>query len=118
MCGSDGTYRYLGKLIDDTLNEASQRGSELQSNSGSGIEQEVKTLYARGEIDSGTYHRLIEMAQNGQLGWEDLNRVERKSPPGAIQAQGARRKRDADIVGQLNKLYSRRKQLEDSRQDT
>lgn len=118
MCGDDGTYRYLGKLIDHSLNEASQRGSELQRNPGSGLEQEVKTLYARGEIDSGTYHRLMEMAQNGQLSWDDLNRVERKSPPVAIQAQGARRKRDAEIVGLLNKLYSRRKQLEDSRQET
>ncbi len=118
MCGGHGTYRYLGKFIDEALNEASHRGSELQSNSGSGIEQEVKTLYARGEIDSDTYHRLIEMAQNGQLVWDDLNRVERKSPPSAIHVQGAPRKRDAEIVGQLNKLYSRRKQLEDSRQET
>jgi DNA repair ATPase RecN len=100
------------------MNEASHRGSELPSKSGTGIEQELKTLYARGEIDSGTYHRLMEMAQNGQLGWDDLNRVERKSLPSATQEQRAPRKRDAEIVGHLNKLYSHRKQLQKSRQET
>jgi DNA repair ATPase RecN len=78
----------------------------------------VKILYARGEIDSGTYHRLMEMAQNRQLGWDDLNRVEKKSLSSAIQEQRAPHKRDAEIVGQLNKLYSHRKQLEQSRQET
>jgi prefoldin subunit 5 len=105
-------------LIDETLNEVSYRGSELPSKSGTGIEQEVKILYARGEIDSGTYHRLMEMAQNGQLGWDDLNRVERKSLASATQEQPSPRKRDAEIVGHLNKLYSHRKQLEKSRQET
>ena len=118
MCGGHGAYRNLGNLLDATLNEISYRGGELRSNSGAGIEQEVKILYARGEIDSGAYHRLLEMAQNGQLSWDDLNRVEKKSLSSVIQEQPAPRKRDAEIVGHLNKLYSHRKQLEQSRQET
>jgi hypothetical protein len=78
----------------------------------------VKTLYARGEIDSGAYHRLMEMAQNGQLGWDDLNRVEKKSISSGTQEGRVPPKRDAEIVGHLNKLYSHRKQLKQSRQET
>lgn len=118
MCGGHGTYRSLGILLDGTLNGSSYRGGETRSNSGTGIEQEVRIRYARGEINSGAYHRLMEMAQNGQLGWDDLNRVENKSLSPATLEQRAPRKRDAQLVSQLNKLYSHRNQLEKSRQES
>jgi chromosome segregation ATPase len=120
MCGGHGTYRILGNLIDDTRYEDSRyigRG-EYRRDLRAEIEQEVKLTYARGEIDSGTYHRLIDMAQSGQLSWDDLNRIERT--PGAAGAQEQRTppKRDAEIVSSLNQLYTHRKQLENARRET
>jgi prefoldin subunit 5 len=120
MCGGHGTYRILGNLIDDTLYERSRdvdRG-EYGRDSRTEVEQDVKLMYARGEIDSGTYHRLIDMAQSGLLNWEDLRQIGKTSQVAIIQEGRAPRKRDPDIVNGLNQLYSRRKQLENARQDT
>ena len=119
MCGGRRTHSNLGRLFDETLNEILyNRAVESRRSSGARIEQEVKIRYARGEIDSATYYRLMDMAQNGQLGWDDLDRIENKSLPLTIQEQRAPRQRDAEIVSHLNKLYSHRKQLEQSRQET
>lgn len=120
MCGGHGTYRILGNLIDDTLNERShyiERG-ERRRDPQAEIEQEVKLMYARGEIDSGTYYRLQDMAQSGQLSWSDLNQVERSAGITGTGEKRAPRKRDAEIVSSLNQLYTHRKQLESARQDT
>ena len=120
MCGGHGTYRILGNLIDDTLYERSRdvdRG-EYGRDSRAEVEQDVKLMYARGEIDSGTYHRLIDMAQSGHLNWEDLRQIGKTSQVAIIQERRDPRKRDPDMVNDLNQLYSRRKQLENARQDT
>jgi len=120
MCGGHGTYRILGNLIDDTLYERSRdvdRG-EYGRDSRAEVEQDVKLMYARGEIDSGTYHRLIDMAQSGHLNWEDLRQIGKTSQVAIIQERRAPRKRDPDMVNGLNQLYSRRKQLENAHQDT
>lgn len=119
MCGSLRTYQNLGSLYTRTVDETSYRRDELRVSPGvgTGIDQEVKLRYSRGEIDSATYHRLMEIAQRRQLGWDDLNQVEKKFAPPAVR-QPVPHKRDAEIVGQLNKLYSHRKQLEKSRLET
>jgi chromosome segregation ATPase len=120
MCGGHGTYRILGSLIDDTLYERSHNGGQgdYRRDSRGEIEQEVKLMYARGEVDSGTYHRLIDLAQSGQLSWDDLNRIGKKPQVAVDQEQQAPRKRDAEIVGSLNQLYTHRKQLENARLET
>ena len=120
MCGGHGTYRIFGTLIDDTLNERShsiERGQRRRDPQAE-IEQEVKLMYARGEIDSGAYYRLQDMAQSGQLSWSDLNRVEKNTRAADIQEKRTSRKRDAEIVSSLNQLYTHRKQLESARQNT
>ena len=120
MCGGHGTYRILGNLIDDTLNERSryiERG-ERRRDPQAEVEQEVKLMYARGEIDSGAYYRLQDMAQSGQLSWSDLNRIEKNTRAADVREKRAPRKRDAEIVSSLNQLYTHRKQLESARQDT
>lgn len=120
MCGGHGTYRILGNLIDDTLYERSRyvEQGEYRRDSRAEVEQEVKLMYARGEIDSGTYHRLIDMAQSGQLNGEDLRRIDKTPQTGTIQEGRTPRKRDTEIVNGLNQLYARRKQLENARRDT
>ena len=120
MCGGHGTYRILGNLIDDTLYERNRymdRG-DYRRHPREEVEQEVKLMYARGEIDSGTYHRLIDMAQSGQLNWEDLRQIDKIPQTATTQERGAPRKRDTEIVNGLNQLYSRRKQLENARRET
>lgn len=118
MCGGNGNYRDLGSLIGGTLNELTYQEGELRRNSVNGIEQELKIRYARGEIDSGTFSRLLEMAKNGHLGWDDLNQVEKNLPSSRDPTRRVPRERDTEIVGQLNKLYSHRKELEKSHQET
>lgn len=120
MCGGHGTYRFLGNLIDDRLSEHSRYMGrpEYRPDSRTEIEQEVRLLYARGEIDSGTYHRLIDMAQSGQISWDDLNRIEKTAGGTGVQELRTPRKRDAEIVSSLNQLYGHRKQLENARQET
>lgn len=120
MCGGHGTYRFLGNLIDDTLYEHSRypERPEPRRDSRREIEQEVRLLYARGEIDSGTYHRLIDMAQSEQLSRSDLDRIAKTPGAAGVQGQRTPRKRDAEIVNSLNQLYTHRKQLENARQET
>jgi len=61
----------------------------------------------------------MEMAESGQLGWDDLARVRSE---GALQARpepkAPRRERDPEIVSSLNRLYTHRTRLEDARAET
>ena len=120
MCGGHGTYRILGNLIDDTHYGHSHYWDkeEYRRDSGAEIEQKVKLMYARGEIDSGTYHRLIDMAQSGQLSWNDIKRIGRAPGAADVQEQRTPPKRDLEIVNSLNQLYTHRKQLENARRET
>lgn len=119
MCGGHGAYRFLGSLMDEPLYEHSYYigRPEYRRDSREEIEQEVKLMYARGEIDSGTYHRLIVMAQSGQLSWSDLDQIGKNSHPAAVQEQRTPPKRDAEIVNSLNQLYTHRKQLNDAHKE-
>lgn len=118
-----GFHHLLEGLIEEVAYETSRpysgdnynRESEF-SRSANDVEQEVKLMYARGEITSGTYYRLQEMAQSGQLSWGDLARIRDEgalvAPPAA---KASPRKRDADIVRSLNRLYQHRSRLEAAR---
>ena len=120
MCGGHGAFRIIGKLVDETLDEQSQLLSQdvRKKDTSSDIEQEVKIMYASGEIDSGTYHRLIEMARKRQLNWDDLEQIQRRVQTTNLASQVPTQKRDAEIVSNLNQLYSHRKRLEAARQET
>lgn len=120
MCGGHGAYRIVGRLIDETLNEQSHLldPSVHKKDTSLDIEQEVKIMYASGEIDSGSYHRLIEMARKRQLNWDDLEQIKRRTQTRNLVSQTPARKRDAEIVSDLNQLYSHRKRLEAARQET
>jgi hypothetical protein len=77
VCGGHGSYRVIGHLIDEALDEHTDlldRRTGPRDRRGD-IEQEVKVMYARGDINANTYYRLLDMAQNGQLSWDDLARV-------------------------------------------
>ena len=120
MCGGHGAYRFLGNLMDDTFYEHSRYMDRPahKLDSLAEIEREVKLMYARGEIDSGTYHRLIDMAQGGQLNWSDLDQIGKNSHPRVVREQRTPTKRNTEIVNSLNQLYTHRKQLEETRQET
>ena len=120
MCGGHRANRIFVNLVDDSTGKYSRYvgRSDYRRDSQGEIEQEVKLMYARGEIESSTYHRLIELAQSGQLSWDDLNQIEKKPQVAVDQERWTVRKRDAEIVGSLNQLYTRRKQLENARQET
>ena len=42
------------------------------------VKHELKAMYARGEIDEQTYHRLKHLAKEGELGWDDVRRLRRE----------------------------------------
>lgn len=120
MHGFHRTYRILGNLIEETLSEHSRYmdRAETPRNPIEEIEQEVKLMYARGDIDSKKYYRLIDMAQSGQLGWNDLSRIQKDTPVTTLPDAKPARKRNVEIVNSLNQLHSHRKQLESARQET
>jgi len=42
------------------------------------LKHDLKAMYARGEIDRQTYHRLKHMAKDGELGQDDVRRLQRE----------------------------------------
>ncbi len=128
MCGHHEPYHILQQTIDEVLQEGRRRRSNYDHRSPdlqADIAQEVKLMYARGEIEPDTYHRLIDMARRGQLKWDDLEHVRWKARSTATGSQPARprkteprRERDTAIVSSLNRLYTHRSRLEQARTET
>ena len=75
-------------------------------------------MYARDDITSGAYHRLPEMDRSGELSWDDLRQLSKSGVSAPVGTKPATRERDADIVRSLNKLYTHRSALEQSRKET
>lgn len=118
-----GAYRILERLLDEALNERGRQRDSYNDDLGhdprAEIEQEVKLMYARGDISAQTYHRLLAMAQSGELAWNDLEPVRTKGGAKTSSISKApQRERDPDIVLSLNQLYSHRKRLEEARAET
>ncbi len=126
MCG--GTHHIAGALIGAAVNESRHsshshsHGHRHETSSAPAqpsITQEIKLMYARGDIDSATYHRLLEMARSGELTWDDLRELSARGGATATSPTApSAKERDADIVRSLNKLYAHRTALEQSRKDT
>ncbi len=109
--------------MDGSLNGGLERqgyGYERPRDRRTEIEQKVKLMYARGEINSDTYHRLMEMAGSGQLDESDLARIRSEAGGGSQPGREVvpQTKRDTAIVSSLNRLYTHRTQLEKSRTET
>lgn len=120
-----GIVRIIERLMDEALDERRRQRAYYGRPEAprADIETEVKVLYARGELDVETYHRLIELAQNGQLDWEDLARFQaspRNAATGPTRAETTAfpRKRSSEIVRKLNQLYTQRTRLEAARAET
>lgn len=128
MCGYHGPYHILEQMIDEVLQEGRRRRSDYDHRSPdlqADIAQEVKRMYARGDIDADTYHHLIDVARHGHLNWNDLEHVQWKARSTGTGPQPAqprkvepRRQRDAAIVSSLNRLYTHRSRLEQARTET
>ena len=128
MCG--GTHHIAGALIGAAINESRHsnsghshssghnHGQESTTQSEPSITQEIKLMYARGDIDSAAYHRLLEMARSGELTWNDLRELSARGASVIPQAAtAAPKERDADIVRSLNKLYTHRSAIEQSHKE-
>ncbi len=127
MCG--GAHHIAGALIGAAVNESRHSRHSHSHGSSHGrdqvnaapqpsITQEIKLMYARGDIDSASYHRLLEMARSGELTWDDLRELSARGASAAPQAAAVTPKeRDADIVRSLNKLYAHRSAIEKSRKE-
>jgi len=125
MCG--GTHHIAGALIGAAINESRHTTGHSHSHGSShetaaptqpSITQEIKLMYARGDIDSAAYHRLLEMARSGELTWDDLGELSARGMAVAAEtAAVAPSERDADIVRSLNKLYTHRSAIEQSRNE-
>ncbi len=122
-----GIHHLLDGLIVDTTRQNSSGCGGNQPHTTPApppsIEQEVKLMYARGDIAASTYYRLLEMAQNGQLSWDDLTRVrsgEAVTTPAATTTAVTPppRQRNNDIVRSLNRLYEHRSKLEAARAES
>jgi len=129
MCGSS-RHVLTGALIGAAINESrhSNHGRSHSSGHNHGqafttppepsITQEIKLMYARGDIDSASYHRLLEMARSGELTWDDLSELSaRGAAATAARPAPQPKERDADIVRSLNKLYAHRSAIEKSRKE-
>jgi predicted ribosome quality control (RQC) complex YloA/Tae2 family protein len=114
-------YRIFDRVVDEALDDRYRRREyyERPRDPRTDIEQEVKLMYARGEINSNSYHRLLEMAQSGQLGWDDLARVRsEKAPQVQSTPPTPQRERHPQMVRSLNRLYAHRSRLDEARAET
>lgn len=112
-----GMYRILEGLINEAVEDSRTRSRYDEDGpppSKATIDQEVKLMYARGEISSETYHRLLEMARSNQLSWDDLAQVYSDNHLITRPASDSHTERDRspEIVTSLNKLYRHRSRLE------
>lgn len=117
-----GAYRILERLLDEALDERRRQFDpydDHRRDPRAEIGQEVKLMYARGDITAETYHRLLALTQGGELTWGELERIGNES--GAKMSsisKGPQRERDPDIVRSLNQLYAHRTRLEEARTET
>lgn len=121
-CCGRGPSRVIGHLLDDVWGDGRwQRGADERWVDPRGeVEQRVKMMYARGEITTDTYRRLMEMAERGQLNEQDMARLqgETQTPAGPERETPPKPQRDPAIVSSLNRLYGRRTRLESARSET
>lgn len=116
-----GPYRILERLVDEVLDERrhQRRQADVPWNPQRELEQEVKLLYARGDIGEESYRRLLRMARSGELSWDDLEQMRREQAPLSQEAPvDDTRRRDAEIVRALNRLYSHRTRLDEQQVET
>jgi predicted nucleic acid-binding Zn-ribbon protein len=106
----------IGHLLDEAVDERADPAGRRDRQED--IEQEVKVMYARGDINASTYYRLLEMAQNKQLSWDALARVRQGAQVEEPAPKTAPHRRNVEIVNSLNQLDARRTQLDQARQET
>lgn len=114
MCGPNRT---ISGWIDEALGERRYEPyrPEHLSNPRGDVEQEVKVMYARGDIDAETFQRLRTLARSGELSRSDLARVRREvGPPPRREESTPPRQRDVATVSSLDRLYAHRSRLERS----
>lgn len=74
MCGDHGVGHLVGRLDDrqPRAEHGHSGGGAYGANLHADVEQEVRLMYAWGDIEADVFHRLMEMVQAGQLTLGDL----------------------------------------------
>jgi len=103
MCGGHGVHSLVRQLSRESVSQHKPPSAEIQ--------REIKLLYAKGEIDGGEFHRLLERADRGVIARGDLSRREQAARANAIDANPATNHEIATLEIQIAHL---RKQAEDA----
>jgi hypothetical protein len=96
MCGGHGLWGWLQPGEHDHHDGYDRHisGSHV-GGAPNDVGREVKTLYARGEINRETFQRLMDMAQDDYLTHEDVGRI-RRAVDGRRAAPDAGLHRESD----------------------
>lgn len=100
MCGGHGLFQLLTAASIPSVSVPEQD-----------FRQQVKLLYARGEIDTAAFHRFMEMAEGGYLQAEDLPGLlvhsSSGTQPNASHASLSKSERQAsDLEMQISRLMA------------
>ncbi len=113
MCGGHGIHHILGLVASDiTQAQDAQYHLETRSNSSTITEQQVKLMYARGEIGAEAFRRLLDMAQAGNLRADELTAFQSQSANARAGLHDDRRQQRGSSSAHLRQLQQRRHELE------
>lgn len=73
-------YRHHG-LLQAIISLFDRQIPQTRPFSDSSVEQEIKRMYARGDLDRQCYWRLLELAQTGSVHMEDLPTIAKRLQP-------------------------------------
>jgi len=116
MCGGHGLHHLLGLMDTEIAQSATQRP---QTGGGSfDMENEVKLLYARGEIGPEAFKRLHSLAQSHELSVSDLHPFQRRaSQDPRVQATSTKAVDESALIFSRQR-QTQRESLEAARAET
>jgi hypothetical protein len=109
MCGGHGIQRLISLVAAQS--DESFRGAQADS-SFVDVENEVKLMYARGELGIEAFHRLRVMAQARELSIQDLHQFHHGRIYDPDDNLGAKVKVDEFALASTRQLQTQRKHLE------
>ena len=113
MCGGHGIHHILDMVASDTTRDKDvQHHSGGHVNSSAVMEQQVKLMYARGDIGVETFHRLLDMAQAGELKAGDLTAFQSHRANVPLSVQREQHLRQESFSTHPDQLRQQRSQLE------
>ncbi len=113
MCGGHSVNRLVALVASEsTQAQDTERHPGGHSHSRPVMEQQVKLMYARGEIGAEAFHRLLDMARAGDLKPDDLMAFQSRRVDVPLPAQRDQRLRRESLSTHLDQLQQQRIRLE------